>query len=337
MFQNQNEIKKYAGEIAEWLVSPNYILSDGFLTRGILNGKKMPDNEVDDLGDYLPLLFLFGKKDFCKNHIRLLCSYLNKGILPTRQKRRGFYFTSTYEHSDLLLGLLDYCELVQNDKIKQLLKFVLDSVIKKFRIGELAFSYFIPSFGISIPIFDTQDGMYIEILNQAAEILRDKKYSQKSWQLFESMAKLPFFKKYGLFPFYAPSPYFIAPLHLVFPLLKNHFKEVVTMKNNTNTIFAFLDLFRRTGENPVKQAIYKWFESFQEHLLDKEGFVFDKLYEKDGRDGLKKITGVGETIAERVEEYLKTGKIRYYQELKKKTPIATRCGFTLWKKISRRW
>jgi len=45
------------------------------------------------------------------------------------------------------------------------------------------------------------------------------------------------------------------------------------------------------------------------------------VYKREGLKGLEKIPGVGKTIAERIEEYLKTGKIKYYEELKKKTPV----------------
>ncbi len=46
-----------------------------------------------------------------------------------------------------------------------------------------------------------------------------------------------------------------------------------------------------------------------------------KIYEKKGLKGLEKIPGVGKSIAEKIEEYLKTGKIKYYDEFKKKLPI----------------
>jgi DNA polymerase (family 10) len=47
----------------------------------------------------------------------------------------------------------------------------------------------------------------------------------------------------------------------------------------------------------------------------------EEIYKRDGLEGLKKIPGVGESIALKIEEYLKTGKIKYYQQLKKKTPV----------------
>jgi DNA polymerase (family 10) len=45
------------------------------------------------------------------------------------------------------------------------------------------------------------------------------------------------------------------------------------------------------------------------------------IYREGGRVALEKIPGIGKSIAEKIEEYLKTGKIKYYQDLKKKTPV----------------
>src|SRR5574340_941382 len=48
----------------------------------------------------------------------------------------------------------------------------------------------------------------------------------------------------------------------------------------------------------------------------------EDLYKEEGFKGLKKIPGVGESIAQKIEEYLKTGKIKYYEDLKKKIPAS---------------
>jgi DNA polymerase (family 10) len=48
----------------------------------------------------------------------------------------------------------------------------------------------------------------------------------------------------------------------------------------------------------------------------------EDLYKEEGFKGLKKIPGVGESIAQKIEEYLKTGKIKYYEEFKKKIPAS---------------
>ena len=46
------------------------------------------------------------------------------------------------------------------------------------------------------------------------------------------------------------------------------------------------------------------------------------LYKAGGLKALKGIPGVGESIAHKIEEYLTTGRIEYYEEFKKKMPIA---------------
>ena len=45
------------------------------------------------------------------------------------------------------------------------------------------------------------------------------------------------------------------------------------------------------------------------------------LYKKGGLKAIDNIPGVGKSIAKKIEEYLKKGKIKYYEELKEKTAI----------------
>jgi len=47
----------------------------------------------------------------------------------------------------------------------------------------------------------------------------------------------------------------------------------------------------------------------------------EDIYYKGGVNEFKKIPGIGEGIARKIEEYIKTGKIKRYQELKKKCPV----------------
>lgn len=46
-----------------------------------------------------------------------------------------------------------------------------------------------------------------------------------------------------------------------------------------------------------------------------------EIYQKEGVKGLEKIEGVGKSIAKKIEEFLKTGKIKYYRELKEETAV----------------
>ncbi|MBZ9569890.1 hypothetical protein KJA16_03185 [Patescibacteria group bacterium] len=57
----------------------------------------------------------------------------------------------------------------------------------------------------------------------------------------------------------------------------------------------------------------KTLESLEKDVAD--------IYQKERIKGLKKIQGVGKSIAKKIEEYLKKGKIKYYEELKEETAI----------------
>ncbi|MBZ9569925.1 hypothetical protein KJA16_03410 [Patescibacteria group bacterium] len=45
------------------------------------------------------------------------------------------------------------------------------------------------------------------------------------------------------------------------------------------------------------------------------------IYQKERVKGLEKIQSIGKSIAKKIEEYLKKGKIKYYEELKEETAI----------------
>jgi DNA polymerase (family 10) len=63
--------------------------------------------------------------------------------------------------------------------------------------------------------------------------------------------------------------------------------------------------------------------AYEKAALTLEGLEKDveEIYKKEGFERLRKIPGVGESIAKKIEEYLKTGKIQYYEDYKKKYPI----------------
>lgn len=75
----------------------------------------------------------------------------------------------------------------------------------------------------------------------------------------------------------------------------------------------FLDL----GEVPFKPEAYKK-AAIAIDSLEEDIFL---IYKQDGLKGLEKINGVGKSIALKIEEFIKTGKIKYYKELKKESPI----------------
>ena len=46
-----------------------------------------------------------------------------------------------------------------------------------------------------------------------------------------------------------------------------------------------------------------------------------EVYAKGGRKALEEIPGIGRAMSEHIEEYLKTGKVAFYEEMKKKLPV----------------
>ena len=64
-------------------------------------------------------------------------------------------------------------------------------------------------------------------------------------------------------------------------------------------------------------------QAYQKAALNLETLEEDAadIYKNECIEGLKRIPGVGEGIAKKIEEYLKTGKIKEYERLKKKTPV----------------
>ncbi len=67
---------------------------------------------------------------------------------------------------------------------------------------------------------------------------------------------------------------------------------------------------------------------FESNAYEKAGFTIETLqepiqeiYEKHGKEGLMQLPGIGKGLAEKIEEVIKTGEIKKYNELRKKYPI----------------
>jgi len=82
-------------------------------------------------------------------------------------------------------------------------------------------------------------------------------------------------------------------------------------------LFSHIALYLEMEEASFRSKAYERvavsLETFGKDIKD--------VYKREGKKGLDAIPGVGTSIAEKIEEYLKTGTIEYYEKLKKKTPI----------------
>jgi len=82
-------------------------------------------------------------------------------------------------------------------------------------------------------------------------------------------------------------------------------------------IFYLIAEYLEIEEDPFRPRAYQKVAFILGSMEEDVG----EIYRKQGLKGLKEIPGVGTGIASRIEEYLKTGKIKFYERLKKKTPV----------------
>ena len=89
--------------------------------------------------------------------------------------------------------------------------------------------------------------------------------------------------------------------------------------NNQILAKIFYDIaeYLKMDEVQFKPYAYQKAAMFLEKL---EEDVQD-IYDKDGIKGLIALEAIGKSIAELIEEYLKTDKIKYYQSFKKRLPL----------------
>jgi DNA polymerase/3'-5' exonuclease PolX len=87
-------------------------------------------------------------------------------------------------------------------------------------------------------------------------------------------------------------------------------------KKIAKILYEIEELLRIKGVAFKPKAYYKAAKAIENLKKD-----ISEIYKKEGIRGLMKIEGVGKSIAKKIEEYLKKGKIKYYQDLKKETAI----------------
>lgn len=78
-------------------------------------------------------------------------------------------------------------------------------------------------------------------------------------------------------------------------------------------ISAFEDLKGESFKSRAYQRAAHTIESFDRDVFE--------IYKQGGTDALMEIPGVGEGIAKKIVELLETGKLKYFEEIKKKLPV----------------
>ena len=82
-------------------------------------------------------------------------------------------------------------------------------------------------------------------------------------------------------------------------------------------IIYLISVYLEMEGMPFRPVAYKK-AAFSIEAMEEE---VDDLYRREGIKGIENIPGVGVNIAQRIEEYIKTGKINYYEELKRAMPV----------------
>lgn len=82
-------------------------------------------------------------------------------------------------------------------------------------------------------------------------------------------------------------------------------------------IFYEMAVFLEMDEIPFKPYAYEKAAFSLESLKEDIG----EIYRKGGSKALMEIPGIGKNMAEHIEEYLKNGKIKIYEQFKKKMPV----------------
>ncbi len=238
-------------------------------------------NILEDLGDYLPFFLYFGEIDFCKKQIKGLKRNLKDGLLQSFLKKGNMSFITAFSHTDLILGLIDYYQSTGKKEILSLTQEIIERCIKEFKIGKTIDSFYFPVSKFSLPIFDTVDGSFIELFVNFYELTKDDYYLNKSKELIDGFEKNVFFQKHYLIPERIINNY----AWLFNPLFKSKIKNIKVMKNNTNTLYGFLEYYKVTKNNQVKRLIEKWFDFFCKYLISPSGGVFDSYDFSNNQQG----------------------------------------------------
>jgi len=85
-------------------------------------------------------------------------------------------------------------------------------------------------------------------------------------------------------------------------------------------IFFEIALYLEMDNVPFKPQAYQKAAVALEALTE----AVEEIYKEGGEKAIEEIPGVGKSIAEKIIEYIKTGKVRYYDDYKKKMPVNIR-------------
>lgn len=251
------------------LLKKDFVFSDGsFLLEKDGHGI-FPHRIYADLGDFLPFFFYFGEKDFVYKQVSLYKKYLVNGLLISEFKSFGIPgLVKSYEYTDLLLGLLD---LYLQDRTEENKKLLLDTVniaVRIFNLDSNIRSFYYPALKLRLPTIDTRDGTFIEFFCDIYELTGEKRYLFIAENIYKHLISCDFYKKYHILPTFISNKYISYVISLFG--YSNRLKTSIIMKNNTNTLFGFLSLFK-SGKKEILADIWNIIDSLMEQAIGASG------------------------------------------------------------------
>lgn len=236
------------------LLKSDFTLPDGTLSIMRTGASLAPQHMFADLGDVVPFLLYFGERDFARQQIDRLREVMRDGLLISQfpmWRIRGL--VKSYEYTDLIYGLIDYCRATDDDACWRELEQTVDTMSSIFgydprqRIRSVRF----PRMHGNLPVVDTRDGMMIELFLDLYAQTKKEIYKERALHIYTELTSLPFYVKHGIFPTWSLA----RPFYALHALLGGKFATGKIPKNNTNTLYGLLALYRATKRTDVAQHI----------------------------------------------------------------------------------
>ena len=296
------------------LLKKDFVFDDGsFFLEKDKNGI-FPYHIYPDIGDYLIFFLYFGEDEFINKHIKLLKdkmgqSYTLISEFPTFSVSN---LAKSYEYTDLLVGLFDYYIYKKDDESKELLIGATNRAIELFSLDKKITSFYHSSTKFHIPIIDTRDSTLIEVFVDLYKEFGDKKYLEVSNNIFEILIGSDFFIKNNILSNFDASLF----LKKAFSLIRStKFEEVDVCKNNTNSLFAFLALYKVTSNLKIKDAI----DTILDTILNEASFDggISKRFNKGKKPESANLTSSFPVIDFLCDLYFETKDYKYLEKAKK--------------------
>ena len=244
---------------------------------------------VNDLGDYVPFFYWLGEKTdrkycrFAEEQVRLAvkCCMMPSGFFDfgLDKNSRGtlksdLKLINVSEQGDAILGLVGMYELVKRQEFRGYVEDFF-AALEKHAISRegLVYSHVIPALKLRVPLSaGTYSGVFLEELARFYQLTGEEKYLRAAKEIAGGWLGTEFFKKFGLFSFETVPSMFATVAGKAFEMLtKFNTHTAMLMKSNTNLMFGILKLYSLTGEDGLKNAVYRWIENLNKKLTDDKG------------------------------------------------------------------